>query len=101
MTHINSKIHKRKIANKNTPQLYNEKKKTKMVSKKELDDLVKNQNNIDIEKAQEIEKEIYHDVMAEIKTFASQCKVGGGKIHLGATSTDIMRISSKLDKLLV
>ncbi|MCL5438821.1 MAG: adenylosuccinate lyase, partial [Patescibacteria group bacterium] len=44
---------------------------------------------IDIEKAHKIEKEIYHDVMAEIKTFAAQCKIGGGKIHLGATSTDI------------
>ena len=27
--------------------------------------------------------------MAEVRTFAEQCPVGGGIIHLGATSMDI------------
>src|SRR4030042_3456152 len=31
----------------------------------------------------------FHDLMAEGKVFASQAKIGGGKIHLGATSMDI------------
>ena len=36
-----------------------------------------------------IEREIGHDVMAEVRAFAEQCPVGGGIIHLGATSADI------------
>ncbi|MER3515278.1 MAG: adenylosuccinate lyase, partial [Chloroflexota bacterium] len=39
--------------------------------------------------AQAIEAEIGHDVMAEVRTYAKQCPVGGGIIHLGATSADI------------
>ncbi|HSX40451.1 MAG TPA: lyase family protein, partial [Candidatus Saccharimonadales bacterium] len=60
-----------------------------LISKRELEDLVKHQNEIDIEKAQEHEKELHHDLMAEISVYASQAKIGGGKIHLGATSMDI------------
>jgi len=74
-----------------------------LVSKKELDDLKKNQNNFDIEEIQAIEKETRHDVVATIKEFVSKAKVGGGKIHLGATSMDIvdnadmMRIKEALE----
>lgn len=60
-----------------------------LISKEELEDIVKNQDNIDISKSHATEAEIKHDLMAEIKTFASQAKIGGGKIHLGATSQDI------------
>lgn len=60
-----------------------------LVSKAELDDLVKNQNKIDIERIFEIEKETKHDVVAAIKEFAEKAKIGGGKIHMGATSMDI------------
>lgn len=74
-----------------------------LVSKKELQDIITHQENIDIDRAGEIEKEIKHDVMAEVKTYASQCKTGGGKIHLGATSmditdnADILRVKESLD----
>ena len=61
-----------------------------LVSKKELDDLKKNQNNIDINRILEIEKETKHDVVAAIKEFAEKAKIGGGKIHLGATSMDVV-----------
>ena len=60
-----------------------------LVSKAELNDLVKNQNKIDIERIFEIEKETKHDVVAAIKEFAEKAKIGGGKIHMGATSMDI------------
>ncbi len=60
-----------------------------LVSNSELDDLIKHQNDVDIEKAHEIEKEVKHDLMSELKVFAKQAKIGGGKIHLGATSMDI------------
>lgn len=90
MRQIWSEINKRKLWRKIWVELAKAQNKIGLVSKKELQDIIKHQNDIDIEKAQEIEKEIYHDVMAEIKTYALQCKIGGGKIHLGATSTDII-----------
>ena len=90
MRKIWSEINKRKLWRKIWVELAKAQNKMGLVSKKELDDILKHQDTIDIEKAQKIEKEIYHDVMAEIKTFTDQCKIGGGKIHLGATSTDII-----------
>ncbi|MCL4507870.1 MAG: adenylosuccinate lyase [Chloroflexi bacterium] len=42
-----------------------------------------------IARALEIERDIQHDLMAEVRAFAEQCPVGGGIIHLGATSMDI------------
>ncbi|MGA8100288.1 MAG: lyase family protein, partial [Candidatus Cybelea sp.] len=42
-----------------------------------------------IEAAIEIEREIHHDLMAEIRVFAQQARRGGGKLHLGATSMDV------------
>src|SRR3989339_1506943 len=61
-----------------------------LVSKEELEDLKKNEKNIDIEKIFELEKDTKHDVVAAIKEYADKTKVGGGKIHLGATSMDIV-----------
>ncbi|MBI5122516.1 adenylosuccinate lyase [Candidatus Roizmanbacteria bacterium] len=61
-----------------------------LVSQEELEDLEKNQNNIDIERIWEIEKETKHDVVAAIREFAEKATVGGGKIHAGATSMDIV-----------
>lgn len=74
-----------------------------LVSKEELEDLEKNQDDIDIKRIWEIEKDTHHDVVAAIKEFSEKAKVGGGKIHLGATSMDItdnadtIRISQGLD----
>ncbi|MBI2196901.1 adenylosuccinate lyase [Candidatus Daviesbacteria bacterium] len=74
-----------------------------LVSKEELADLEKNQDNIDIERIWEIEKDTWHDTVAAIKEFAEKAKIGGGKIHLGATSMDIsdnaetIRIREALD----
>ncbi len=60
-----------------------------LVSAEELEDIRAHAQQIDIERAEAIERDIRHDLMAEIRTFAEQCPVGGGKIHLGATSMDI------------
>ncbi|HTW85641.1 MAG TPA: adenylosuccinate lyase [Candidatus Sulfotelmatobacter sp.] len=60
-----------------------------LVSPDELADLRAHANEIDLEAALEIEREIGHDLMAEIRVFAKQATVGGGKIHLGATSMDV------------
>ena len=61
-----------------------------LIADKELQDLRKHQNNIDIDRILEIEKETKHDVVAAIKEFSEKAKIGGGKIHLGATSMDIV-----------
>lgn len=60
-----------------------------LVTQEQVDDLRAHVNDIDLERAQQIEAEIHHDLMAEVKTYAEQCKIGGGIIHLGATSMDI------------
>ena len=60
-----------------------------LVSQAELDDLRAHGDDIDLAAALAIEREIGHDLMAEIRVFASQATVGGGKMHLGATSMDI------------
>ena len=61
-----------------------------LVSNEELEDLKNNQENIDIERIWEIEKDTKHDVVAAIREFAEKAKIGGGKIHAGATSMDIV-----------
>ncbi len=61
-----------------------------LVSDEELTDLETHQQDIDIERIWEIEKDTRHDVVAAIKEFAEKAKIGGGKIHLGATSMDIV-----------
>jgi adenylosuccinate lyase len=60
-----------------------------LIAQAELDDLRAHAADVDIEAALAIEREIHHDLMAEIRLFASQARRGGGKLHLGATSMDI------------
>jgi adenylosuccinate lyase len=60
-----------------------------LIAEAELEDLRAHCDRIDIEAALAIEREIHHDLMAEIRVFSSQATVGGGKLHLGATSMDI------------
>lgn len=61
-----------------------------LVTAEQAAELRAHQNDIDIERAEAIEREIRHDLMAEIRTFAEQCPVGGPIIHLGATSMDVL-----------
>ena len=69
-------------------------------------DLRAHAEQVDISRALEIEAEIQHDLMAELKAFAEQCPLGGGALHLGATSTDIednadaLRVRQSLDLIL-
>ncbi|MBI2036109.1 adenylosuccinate lyase [Candidatus Microgenomates bacterium] len=89
MRQIWSEIYKRKLWRRVWVALAKAQHEEGLITKTELDDLVKHQNEIDIERAQKIEKDVRHDLMAEVKTYAQQARVGGGKIHLGATSMDI------------
>jgi adenylosuccinate lyase len=63
--------------------------KAGLVSEAEVADLRRFVDAVDIPAADAIEREIHHDLMAELRVYASQAKVGGGKLHLGATSMDI------------
>lgn len=60
-----------------------------LVNAEQLADIEAHALNIDVARALEIEAEIHHDLMAELKTFAEQCPTGGGILHMGATSMDI------------
>jgi adenylosuccinate lyase len=60
-----------------------------LVTPQQAADLRAHAADVDIERAHQIESEIKHDLMSEVKAFAEQCHVGGGIIHLGATSMDV------------
>src|SRR3989338_5608143 len=89
MRGIFSEMNKRKTWRMLWVKLASQQQKAGLLTIEELDDIKSNADKIDIEKSRSIEKEIYHDLMSEVKYFASQAKIGGGKIHLGATSMDI------------
>jgi adenylosuccinate lyase len=77
-----------------------------LVTPEQVADLRSHADDVDVRRAHEIEVEINHDVMSEVKAFAEQCPVGGGIIHLGATSmdvednADVLRMRAALDLLL-
>ncbi len=60
-----------------------------LVTREQVEDLRAHQHNVDIPRAHELEAALKHDLMAEVRTYAEQCSVGGGIIHLGATSMDV------------
>jgi adenylosuccinate lyase len=85
-----SEEHKRQLWRKlwvalaETQQVYG------ITTEAQVQDLKVHAGDINIPRALEIEADIHHDLMSEIKTFAEQCPIGGGIIHLGATSMDIV-----------
>lgn len=89
MRQIFSEEKRRRLWRKIWVALAKAQNKAGLIADSELNDLKKNEGAIDLKRSQEIEKEIYHDLMAEVRVFAEKAKVGGGKIHLGATSMDI------------
>ncbi len=101
-----SEEHKRRIFRQIWVALAAAQQRAGLVTPEQLADLRAHQDDVDIERAAEIEAEIHHDLMAEIRTFAEQCPIGGPIIHLGATSADVLdnadalRIRESLDLLL-
>ena len=90
MKEIFSEVHKRKLLRRVWIALARAQEKAGIVTREQVEELEAHKDDIDIEKATEIESVIHHDLMAEIKTYASQCPKGGGVIHLGATSMDAL-----------
>jgi len=77
-----------------------------LVTAEQVEDLRQHAPEVTLERSLEIEKEIGHDVMAEVRAYAELCPVGGGIIHWGATSADItdnadvLRMRDGMDLLL-
>ena len=77
-----------------------------LVREEQVNDLRRNVERIDLARALEIEAQIHHDLMAELRTFAEQSPMGGAILHLGATSMDIednaeaLRLRAALDLIL-
>jgi adenylosuccinate lyase len=77
-----------------------------LVTAAQVEDLRLHAPDVTLERSLEIEKEIGHDVMAEVRAFAELCPTGGGIIHWGATSADItdnadvLRMRDGMDLLL-
>jgi adenylosuccinate lyase len=90
MRSIYSETHKRKLLRQVWIALATAQRDAGLVTDSQLAELVAHKDDIDIDRASEIEAEIHHDLMAEIKTYAEQCPTGGSIIHLGATSMDIL-----------
>ncbi len=106
MRHIWSEVHKRRLWRRIWLALAEAQSEVGLVTLEQVADLRARVDEIDIARAHEIEEKIHHDLMAEIHVYAAQCPVGGGIIHLGATSmdiednTDALRLRESLDLLL-
>lgn len=90
MKNIYSETHKRKLERRVWIALATAQMKAGLVTKEQVEELILHKDDIDVDRATEIENEIHHDLMAEIKTYAEQCPVAGSIIHLGATSMDVL-----------
>jgi adenylosuccinate lyase len=89
MRHVWSLVYKRRLWRHIWVALAEAQQTAGLVTQAQVDDLRAQQGNIDLDRAHELERELRHDLMAEVHTYAEQCPVGGGIIHLGATSMDI------------
>lgn len=101
-----SEEHKRRLWRRIWVALAEAQQAAGLVSAEQVEDLRAHADSVDVDRAHAIEAEIHHDKMAEIRVFAEQCLVGGGIIHLGATSADVednadaLRIRGSLDLVL-
>lgn len=106
MRHIWSETNKRRLWRKLWVALAQAQSELGLVSPEQVEDLRTHAEDIDIPRALQIEREIHHDLMAEVKAFGEKCSSGQGIIHLGATSMDIednadaLRLRQSLDIIL-
>jgi adenylosuccinate lyase len=89
MRHIWSEVHKRWLWRRIWVALAEAQAEFGLVADDEVADLRAHVDQVDVPRALEIEYEIKHDLMAEVRVFAEQCPTGGRIIHLGATSMDV------------
>ena len=76
------------------------------ITDEQIQEMKSNLDNIDFKMAAEEEKQLQHDVMAHVHTFAHCCPKAAHIIHLGATScyvgdnTDLIILRNAFDLLL-
>jgi len=56
------------------------------ITDQQIAEMCRHADDVDFERAEELERELRHDVMAHVRAFAEQCPKAGPIIHLGATS---------------
>jgi adenylosuccinate lyase len=106
MRRIWSEAHKRRLWRRVWLALAETQAEYGLVTPEQAANLKAHVDEINITRALEIEAEIHHDLMAELRAFAGQAKLGGGMLHLGATSMDIednadaLRLRQSLDLVL-
>lgn len=89
MRQVWSEVNKRRLWRKLWVVLASVQAEFGLVEQSQVEDLQAHANSVNVARSLEIEAEIQHDLMAELKTFAEQAPKGGRILHLGATSTDI------------
>lgn len=106
MRSIWSEAHKRRLWRRIWVALAKVQSDLGLISSQQVSELYSHMNDVDVNRSLEIEAEIHHDLMAELKAFAEQCPAGGGVLHLGATSADIednadvLRVRESLDLII-
>jgi adenylosuccinate lyase len=106
MRRLWSEEHKRRLWRRIWVALAEAEAEFGLVTAEQAADLRAHADEVDVERSLAIEAEIHHDLMAEVKAFAEQCEIGGGILHLGATSMDIednadaLRLRASLDLIL-
>jgi len=89
MRRIWSEGHKRRLWRRIWVALAESQVEFGLVTPEQAADLRSHADDLNLERSRQLEAEIQHDLMAEIRAFAEQCPLGGGIIHLGATSMDV------------
>lgn len=89
MRHVWSEVNKRRLWREIWTAIAEIQAQYGLVTLDQVADIQAHKEQVDVLRSLEIESGIHHDLMAELKTFAEQCQVGGAVLHLGATSSDI------------
>jgi len=89
MRQLWSEVHKRRMWRRLWVALADAQAAVGLVTAEQVADLRAHVDEIDMRAALTAEAALHHDLMAEVQVFAAQCPLGGGIIHLGATSMDI------------
>jgi adenylosuccinate lyase len=103
MRRLWSEVYKRRVWRRIWLALAEVQSEFGLLKQEQVDDLRQHVEDVNITRSLQIEAEIHHDLMAELKAFAEQCPLGGGSLHLGATSMDIednadaLRLRQSLD----
>jgi adenylosuccinate lyase len=106
MRELWSEEHKRRLWRRVWLALAEAQQSWGLVTADQIADLRAHVDDVNMQRARQVEAEIHHDLMAELRTFAGQCPAGGPILHLGATSMDVednadaLRLRAALDLVL-